>query len=457
MSDKAVIYCRVSSVKQRTEGDGLASQEVRCREYARMKNYEIAYVFKDDASGSLIDRPGMQAMLAFLRGNRRDPHVVIIDDISRLARGLEAHLQLRAAINKAGGILESPSIEFGEDSDSQLVENLLASVSQHQRQKNGEQTRNRMRGRLLNGYWVFPAPIGYKYERVSDHGKLLVRDEPFANIVQQALEKFASGQLTSKAEVARFLAAHPPFPTDRRGEVPIERISEMFSRVSYAGHIEMPEWDVPLRRGHHEGLISLETWQRIQERLNGKPLGPARLDTSADFPLRGFVLCSCCGEPLTANWSKGRSAIYPYYLCRHRGCPENGKSIARSRIEGEFEELLQHLAPSPQLLKLAAHLFRDLWDQKMAASHSRKKALKAELSQIERKIEQLLDLLIEANHTTDISLFKKRMREQEQKKVVLEDQIARCGTPLAPFDESFRTAMGFRCTGRQARPATPRL
>ena len=35
------------------------------------------------------------------------------------------------------------------------------------------------------------------------------------------------------------------------------------------------------------------------------------------------------------------------------------------------------------------------------------------------------------------------MREQEQKKIALEDQIARCGIPLAPFDESFRTAMDF--------------
>ena len=42
MSDKAVIYCRVSSTKQRIEGDGLASQEVRCREYARMKGYDVA-------------------------------------------------------------------------------------------------------------------------------------------------------------------------------------------------------------------------------------------------------------------------------------------------------------------------------------------------------------------------------------------------------------------------------
>ena len=54
-------------------------------------------------------------------------------------------------IANAGGFLESPSIEFGEDPDSILVENLLASVSQHQRQKNGEQTKNRMRSRILYG------------------------------------------------------------------------------------------------------------------------------------------------------------------------------------------------------------------------------------------------------------------------------------------------------------------
>jgi len=154
-NSKAVIYCRVSDTKQTTRGTGLHSQETRCREYAAFRGHDVVEVFTDDASGGLINRPGMQAMLAFLRKNRRHPHVVIIDDISRLARGVQAHLELRAALIKAGGVLESPSLEFGEDSDSQLIENLLASVSQHQRQKNGEQTLNRMRARALNGYWVF--------------------------------------------------------------------------------------------------------------------------------------------------------------------------------------------------------------------------------------------------------------------------------------------------------------
>ena len=120
---KAVIYCRVSSTKQSVRGDGLGSQETRCREFAKYKGYEIVEVFGDDMSGSVTTRPGMAAMLEFLRRHRKEPHAVIIDDISRLARGLMAHFELRMKIGNAGGVLVSPSIEFGEDSDSQLVEN----------------------------------------------------------------------------------------------------------------------------------------------------------------------------------------------------------------------------------------------------------------------------------------------------------------------------------------------
>ena len=93
---KAVIYCRVSSAKQTVRGDGLGSQETRCREFANYKGYEVVEVFRDDSSGSLTSRPGMQAMLGFLSANRKEPHAVIIDDISRLARGLMAHFELCA-------------------------------------------------------------------------------------------------------------------------------------------------------------------------------------------------------------------------------------------------------------------------------------------------------------------------------------------------------------------------
>lgn len=150
----AVIYARVSSTAQVRKGQGLGSQETRCREFAPMKDYEVDRVFADEAvSGGITTRPGMQSMLAYFGTHSgKCSFVVIIDDISRLARDIKAHLELRDAIASVGARLESPSIEFGEDSDSILVENLLACVSQHQRQQNAEQTKNWMRARGLNGY-----------------------------------------------------------------------------------------------------------------------------------------------------------------------------------------------------------------------------------------------------------------------------------------------------------------
>ena len=51
MTTVAVIYCRVSSTKQRIEGSGLESQEQRCRAYAIEKGYTVEAVFPDDVSG----------------------------------------------------------------------------------------------------------------------------------------------------------------------------------------------------------------------------------------------------------------------------------------------------------------------------------------------------------------------------------------------------------------------
>ena len=44
---KAIIYCRVSSKGQETDGHGLESQETRCRQHAQTKGYEVAAVFPD--------------------------------------------------------------------------------------------------------------------------------------------------------------------------------------------------------------------------------------------------------------------------------------------------------------------------------------------------------------------------------------------------------------------------
>ena len=438
---KAVLYARVSTTKQSKEGHGIASQITRCREFAGYKGLEVVETFTDEKSGSLIDRPGMKSMLDYLRRRKSGEYVVVIDDISRLARSISAHISLRTAISKVGAELISPSIEFGEDPDSVLIENVLASISQHHAQKNGQTAVNRMRARLLNGYAVFPAPVGYRYEMTELHGKLLVRDEPAASIVQEALEGFASGRFETQAEVQRFLASMPHFPFTKNGRVRPQRVTDMLTRVSYAGYIEHLDWDVSLRPGHHEGLISLETFEMIQERRKNRPRAPVRKDISEDYPLRGAVDCEC-GKPLKSGWSRGRHGKrYAYYVCQTKDCAHYAKSIKKADIEGAFRDMLKGLTPTRDLMPVLFYAFSEMWEKRTAGIEQQRTAMRKEVQQLERQAEKAVDLLVESDGEFLTKSLEKRLQKLERSKVVLEEKIKSCGRSLPTFEEGARTAI----------------
>ena len=406
-------YGRVSTKKQVKEGHGLSSQETRCREYAAYRGYEIIACFTDDMTGKVADRRGMNTLLALLKQYRKQRPVVLIDDISRLGRERAAYWELREAIMTVGASLESPSITFGEDADSNFHEGLMVEVAQHQRRKNAEQTVNRMRARAMNGYWVTCAPIGYHFEKVEGHGKLLVRTEPYASIIAEALEGYASGRFETLVEVKRFLEAQPAWKKDKNGEVHSERVNELFSRPLYAGHITIENWGLQLVPGKHEPLVSLDTWLAVQNRTKEMAKAPTRKNLNADFPLRGFVDCADCGKPMTSCWSKGRSASYPYYLCDTRGCTSHRKSIRAERLEGEFEELLLTLRPSEGLFNLAFQMCRDLWELKVAGMREQVEHLRRDLVIAGKKIDQLIDRVVDATSASVASAYERKIKELE--------------------------------------------
>jgi len=155
-TQKAVIYVRVSSIAQTIRGSGLRSQEVRCREFADLKGYEVVDVYTDKETGGKRDREGITAMLKFLKkACRKEPHIVLIDDLNRMARDVRVHFDLRDAINDAGAKLESPTWEFGENSDAIYMETVIAAGAQYQKHKNTEQAKSRMRARAMDGYYPF--------------------------------------------------------------------------------------------------------------------------------------------------------------------------------------------------------------------------------------------------------------------------------------------------------------
>jgi len=441
---EAIIYTRVSSKKQASQGNGLQGQETSLREYARFKNYDVIAVFQDDISGAIAKRSGMDALLSFIRSRKNDPVVVLFDDISRLARDVDTHRELKRKIRATNCWLETPSFAFRDDADSELNERLQAQFAEHMKRKNAERTFHRMRARLLNGYWPFQPPRGYKHVKVKGEGALIERNEPIATITAEALNGFAFGRFETQAEIKRFLEGQPTYPKCLPdGTIRNQRITELLTRVFYAGYIQHDPWDVTLRKGRHEPLITLATYEKIQERLKGTAKAPARVDLNADFPLRGFILCGDCGHQLTSCWSKGRTKNYPYYLCRQPGCASKNRSINRDKIHGEFEGLLDTMRPTRMLFDLAKAMFSDIWDYRRANAKQQVKAIKQRISELDRKITGLIDRLVDAGDETLITAYEDRIADLNQEKALLTEKQAAICKPKRSFERAFRTALSF--------------
>ena len=201
-------------------------------------------------------------------------------------------------------------------------------------------------------------------------------------------------------------------------------ISRLLKKVVYAGYVEAPKWGIKLRKGQHDGLISFETHQLILENLEGRKRRPAaRADYNEDFPLRGFVLCDCCSNPMTAAWSKGKYRHYPYYFCMTRGCEAKSRSVPRAKIEDGFAEIIKGLQPAKGLFDLAKAMLRDAWDARLAAAHGDKEAIHAQLRETERQIEGLLDRIVDASSASIVSAYESRIEKLERKKNVLDERL----------------------------------
>ncbi|MDE4302080.1 recombinase family protein [Phaeobacter gallaeciensis] len=442
---KCVIYCRVSSIKQTMDGAGLSSQERSCRDYAKQCGMQVEDVFTDVISGASSNRPGMNLLLDFLnRVDARD-YMVIVDDVSRFARDVGAHTELRNKIMTAGAAIDSPKTKFGVDAESRFLEMLWALLASRDREKNAELSKTRTIARLKNGYWTFSAPVGYQYTKAPGGGKLLVPKEPEASIIREALEGFASGRFQSQAEVKRFLDDSPEFPRPRGAkEVKFDRVTGLLTRVVYAGYLEKPEWGIPLTKAQHEPLIPYETYLINQDRLNGRKVAPARKDIDREFVLRGFLTCSECGYSLTSCWSKsGTGKRYPYYLCHHKGCSQRGKSIARDKLEAEFEHVLKGLTPTATTFELAGRMFRDAWDRRSSNTKEDSSRYRTRLRQIDSEVSSLIDRAARTQHEETAHAYETRIAELRSETAALEEKLAQQAVPEGKFDEMFELSMKF--------------
>lgn len=109
--------------------------------------------------------------------------------------------------------------------------------------------------------------------------------------MRQALKGYASGGYATQADVQTFVQEHPLVPKSKSGKVPHQLLGDILRNAIYAGYVEAPCWGISRRKAHYKPLVSLQTYQRIQDRLAGIGRATYRRNLNEDFLLRGFLMC----------------------------------------------------------------------------------------------------------------------------------------------------------------------
>jgi DNA invertase Pin-like site-specific DNA recombinase len=257
--------------------------------------------------------------------------------------------------------------------------------------------RGRLQGGKLNkarkGELRFPLPVGLCYD---EQGRIVTDpDDEVRGAVQMVFALFRETG-SAYAVVQRFARAALRFP--RRayggawagkliwGRLTHTRVLGLLKNPSYAGtyvfgryqyvksitadgevrknmrSVPTPEWRVHLPE-HHEGYITVEEFERNQQRLarnrtNGEGTVLSGAAREGLAMLQGLLLCGGCGRALTVRY-RGNGGIYPIYECNweHReGLASTSCFSVRTDLldDAICEEALKALKPAELELALAA-------------------------------------------------------------------------------------------------------
>ncbi len=157
----AVGYVRVSTDKQAEKGVSLEAQAEKIRAMAVVQGVELLDILVDAGeSAKSLQRPGMTRLLSMV--DSREVKTVIIAKLDRLTRSVKDLGELLERFQKRGVSLVSVAESLDTASAAgRLVLNIMACVSQWEREAIGERTKAALGHKKAHRRAYSPTPYGF--------------------------------------------------------------------------------------------------------------------------------------------------------------------------------------------------------------------------------------------------------------------------------------------------------
>ena len=257
---RVALYTRVSTEDQAKEGFSLEAQIERLRLYAKAQEWQVAGEYVDEGhSGRTAKRPAYAKMMAEM-GAWDTMLVLKMDRIHRNSRNFMGMMdELRKKGKEFASVTESldTSTAMGR-----FVMDIIQRIAQLESDQIGERTFVGMEQKAKSraGNLGKPAPFGYRYGLGSAFEVVPGEDA----IVRDMFALYISG--AKRDAIARILV-EKGLRTRSGKEWTRWSVADILTNPHYAGAVR---WQDQLQLGMHVGIVSPETFDKAQERLQAE-------------------------------------------------------------------------------------------------------------------------------------------------------------------------------------------
>lgn len=423
---KYILYCRKSTDTEDKQVLSLDSQKNELTRLAEREGIKIVDTLTESRSAKEPGRPVFNEMLKRISAGEAD--AILCWKIDRLTRNPVDGGQIQWLLQKGLiKIIQTFERSYSPSDNVLLMSIEQAMATQYIRDLSSNVKRGN-RARLEKGGWPAPAPFGYKNNRLD---KTIVIDPSRAPYLRRTFELYATGAY-SLLEISNLLYAEG-LRTNTGKKVMRHTLHHFLNNKFYVGLMFRQDRLYP---GNHTPLISQTLFDRAQDVLHGRH--HAKLEKHF-YVARGFLTCASCGCTITADTKKG----YHYYYCTNgRGeCEEHRRYLRSEKVDGLLSDLFQELHFKDEIIEISGEAYKELSAGSLGtdqyALHARER-LENELIALDTSESLLTDEM--AAQVLSRDLYKEKMRQVAERRVVLKNQLAQMGSkgiqPVATFEQT---------------------
>lgn len=370
-------YIRVSTVKQGEHGSSLQEQRSAIEAYAARQGLAIGEWFEERETAAKLGRTKFNSMIGRL--GRREAAGVVIHKIDRSARNLRDWARLGDLMDKGIDVrFAHESLDLGSRG-GRLAADIQAVVAADYVRNLREEVRKGINGRLAQGMYPLPAPLGYKD---MGGGKPKAVDPVAGPLVRKAFELYGSGRFT--IDELRIEMTKRGLRNKRGSPIALTSMWHVLRNPFYMGLIHIARTDRTYD-GAHRPIVTKSAFDRAQAVMSGRSYIRGG---KHDFAFSRLIKCLGCGRSLIGELQKGHT----YYRCHTAAC--RGTSLRETDVQSEFRTLCSHLT-------LDKGELRDLADLQAAAKEGDAAERAGALNQAKLSLGRCDDLL---NRLTDAFL-----------------------------------------------------